>query len=497
MPSSDMNALIPSTLRATLALAAGFLMAGPAAAAVAAAAPRPADREIAVIADYGREPVAELQPYSYWRWSPEVKASAGDFSRRAIVEGADGQRHLLLHVSPTFPWYGAPISLHSLTSDYFPPESDAIILRLRVESGEFLLGIGGPTAYFGDSDVFTATQRIPVGDWIDVRFDLHEGLRRNYRRAGYGRSARVMSYNRWAQEPTMLYVSPGSSGTLRIQSAKLVATGRGRPFPTFEPAALKPVRNVPAALDSAFSMLLADSQAADFKASWLDPAACRYPPPAIAVAEGPAPGSDALSATAGWNEEIRWAGLRTEPTSGADALAITVRVATDVASAQLGSDAGQPIDIGLFAAPVGEPFPWDRLRPPEEWRRDAKVRGYDLNFSHRVVGTVEGLDVGLFHARRFVRPGEWHSFVIPFEDFACVGATGVFRERLAAHAPPTPSDVSAAVLWLVPWPRRKPGAPSTATVADVRFVRIAPSDARPRRSYPAPLPGTLPQENQP
>ena len=28
MPSSDMNALIPSTLRATLALAAGFLMAG-------------------------------------------------------------------------------------------------------------------------------------------------------------------------------------------------------------------------------------------------------------------------------------------------------------------------------------------------------------------------------------------------------------------------------------------------------------------------------------
>ena len=67
MPSSDINALIPSTLRATLALAAGFLMAGPAAAAVAAAAPRPADREIAVIADYGREPVAELQPYSYWR----------------------------------------------------------------------------------------------------------------------------------------------------------------------------------------------------------------------------------------------------------------------------------------------------------------------------------------------------------------------------------------------------------------------------------------------
>ena len=76
------------------------------------------------------------------------------------------------------------------------------------------------------------------------------------------------------------------------------------------------MKPAPAALDSAFSMLLADSQAADFKASWLDPAACRYPPPAIAVAEGPAPGSDALSATAGWNEEIRWAGLRTEPTSG-------------------------------------------------------------------------------------------------------------------------------------------------------------------------------------
>jgi hypothetical protein len=468
-----------------------------AASATGADAPVPADRELAVIADYRQQPVAEFQPYSYWRWSPEAKASAGEFSRRAVVEGDDGGRHLLLHVSPTFPWSGMPISLHPLTSDYFPPESDAIVLRLRVVSGEFRLGIGGPTAYFGDSDVFTATQRIAVGDWTDVRFDLHEGLQRNYRRAGYGRAAQVMSYNRWAQEPTMLTVWPGSSGTLLVQSAKLVATGRGRPFPTFEAAVLESVRVVPVTLESAFTMLLADSQWEDFKASWLDPAACRYPPPAMAAADAPVPGAAALSATAGWNEEIRWAGLRTEPTSGADALAITVRVATDVPSTLLASAAGQPIDIGLLAAPAGEAFPWDRLQPPEEWRRDAKGKGYDLNLSHRVVGSLENLHVGLFHARRFIRPNEWQSFVIPYEDFACVGATGAFRERLVAHTPPTLSDASAAVLWLVPWPRRKPGGPATAAVADIRFLRIAPSDGRSRRSYPAPLPGTLPQETQP
>jgi len=164
---------------------------------------------------------------------------------------------------------------------------------------------------------------------------------------------------------------------------------------------------------------------------------------------------------------------------------------------QLASDAGQPIDIGLLATSAGAAFPWDRLQPPEEWRRDAKGKGYDLNLSHRVVGTMEDLHVGLFHARRFVRVGEWQQLVIPYEDFVCIGATGAFRDRLVAHAPPTLSDASAAVLWLVPWPRRKPGGPSTATVADIRFVRIDPSDARPRRSYPAPLPGTLPQETQP
>jgi hypothetical protein len=295
----------------------------------------------------------------------------------------------------------------------------------------------------------------------------------------------------------MLYVSPGSSGTLLVQSAKLVATGRGRPFPTFEPTVLESVRNVPVTLDSAFTMLLADSQWEDFKASWLDPAACRYPPPAMAAAEAPVPVAGALSATAGWNEEIRWAGLRTEPTSGADALAITVRVATDMQSAQLASDAGQPVDIGLLATSAGEAFPWEQLQPPEEWRCDPKGKGYDFNFSHRVVGSLENLHVGLFHARRFVRPNEWQSFVIPYEDFACVGATGAFRERLVTHAPPTLTDASAAVLWLVPWPRRKPGGPATATVADIRFVRIDPSDGRPRRSYPAPLPGTLPQETQP
>lgn len=459
--------------------------------------PAPAERDLAVIVDYRHESAAEFRPYSHWRWSPERKAAAGDFSRRAIVAAEDGGRHLLLRVSPEFPWDGQPVALHTLTSDYFPPESDAVVLRLRVESGAFILAVGGPTAYFGDSDVFTASRRVEAGGWTDVRFDLHEGLQRNHRRAGYGAAAQVVAYTRWAQESTTVYVLPGSSGTLLVQSAKLVGGVRGRPFPTFSPAAMEVVQHVPATLENAFSILLADSQTADFKASWLEPGACRYPPPVLAIVEGASPESVAVSATAGWSEEIRWAGLKTVPAAGSDALALKVRVATDTPSTQLTADAGQPIDIGILVAPAGGPFPWSRLAPPAEWRREARAKGYDLNLSHRVVGAMADLDVALFHARRFVRLDVWESLVIPFEDFACVAATGAFRPRLAAHGPLAASDASAAVLWLVPWPRRKPGSPATATVADIRFVHLSSSGHTPRRSYPAPRPLAKQQEKQP
>jgi hypothetical protein len=474
-----------------------WLHAGPASAD--SSKPASTDRVLGVIADYRRQPVGELAPYRNWRWSPELKAKAGDLSNRAVVSSPDGNgQHLRLVVTPEFPWDGHPIAMHALTTDHFPPESDAIVVRLRVESGEFQLAIGGPTAYFGDSDVLTEPQRVVAGDWQDVRFDLHEGLHRNYRRAGFGRAAQAMSYNRWAQEPPSLSVHPGSSGTLLVQSVTLIAAGRGQPFPRFDRSDLTLVQSVPTSLEQAFTLLLADSQMAEFKSSWLDPAACRYAPPALSARPAPTAGQPmALAATAAWNEEIRWAGLRTEPKSGADALELTVRVTTSVPSSQVASDAGQPIDIGLLVAPAGEPFPWERLGPPDAWRQEAKGRGYDANLSPRSVTQQENLNVALYHARRFVRVDEWQSLVIPFEDFACIGATGVFKEQLAAHAPPTASDAPSAVLWLVPWPRRGTGKESTAEVFDVRLVLIDKTNTQPRRSYPAPLAGTLPQEPSP
>lgn len=320
-------------------------------------------------------------PYSLWRWSPEQKARAGQYSSRAITLGQDGKSPCLrITVSPEFPWAEQPIPLQMLTSDQFPPEADGVVMRLRVESGAFTLSLGGPTAYFGDSDVLTAPQRVVAGDWQDMRFDLHEGLSRNFRRAGFGRAAKVMSYNRWAQESPSLYVHPGSSGTLLVQSATLVASGKGHAFPHFDPSDLSLVQAVPMTLDRAFTLLMADSQVADFKASWIDPSGSHYPPPALTASSAPdGIPSSAIAASASWSEEIRWAGLRTVPQTGADAVELTVRVQSFAPATQLTSEAGQPIDIGLLMAPPNEMFPWERLAPPPEWRDKAKTRGYDFN----------------------------------------------------------------------------------------------------------------------
>lgn len=474
-----------SALRASLFLAAASI-ALPALAAETVGTATP----LAVIADFRQQPARELQPYADWRWSPEEKAKAGSFSRRAIAPNPDGNGSVLrLEITPEFPWGGSPERLLQLTNGHFPPESDAVVLRLRVESGVFTVAIGGPTAYYGDSDVITSPQRIEAGDWREVHCDLHEGLCRNYRRAGFGRAAQSIAYNRWAQEPPQFYILPGSTGVLLLETASLVATGRGRPFRVFNPASMAAVQSAPTTLANAFTLLVADSQTADFERSWRDVPACRYPPPQLAEVPGPA-GAAALSATAEWAEEIRWAGVRTKPAAGANALVLTVRATSPVVAMQFTSDAGQPVDIGLLCGTAAAPFPWERLGPPEEWRQGATASGFDVSLSNRETAKQSDLHVAQYQTRRFVKAGEWQTLTLPFEDFVCIAGTGTLQADLVSRASPA-AEAVAGVTWMLPWPRGGRAVGAAIQVADVQFVTIAVDDPAPRRSYPAPVPATL------
>jgi hypothetical protein len=241
--------------------------------------------------------------------------------------------------------------------------------------------------------------------------------------------------------------------------------------------------NFPTTPANAFRLLLADSQHADFEASWRDPKACRYPPPLLAATPGPSPElPEALSATCLWQEEIRWAGVKTRPTTNANAVVLTVRVHPATRATQAGSDAGQPVDLAILGIPAGTEFPWERLEPDPAWRSPEGPHGYDVQFSNRVLAGMEGLHVAMYHARRFVKTTEWQTLVVPFEDMACIAATGSLLDHLVAHGPPA-GVATAGVAWLIPWPRDGRSTPVALDVADVRLVAL-PSGSASGRSYP-------------
>jgi hypothetical protein len=250
------------------------------------------------------------------------------------------------------------------------------------------------------------------------------------------------------------------------------------------------VQSVPTTLANAFTLLAADSQTADFERSWRDVSACRYPPPQLAETPGPAGAAAALSATAEWAEEIRWAGVRTQPAAGANALVLTVRATSPVAAMQFTSDAGQPVDIGLLCGTAAAPFPWTRLGPPEGWRQGATAPGFDANLSNRDTAKQSDLHVALYQTRRFVKAGEWQTLTLPFEDFVCIAGTGTLQEHLASRASPA-AEAMAGVTWLLPWPRGGRAIGGAVQVANVQLVTIGVDNPAPRRSYPAPVLGTL------
>ena len=66
-----------------------------------------------------------------------------------------------------------------------------------------------------------------------MEFSLHDGLLRNFRRAGFSGNAPWIYYARWAQEPTRFYVFKGSGGEIQIKDLEIIFKGMGQPFPAF------------------------------------------------------------------------------------------------------------------------------------------------------------------------------------------------------------------------------------------------------------------------
>jgi len=424
----------------------------------------------------------------FWRWSPEVRKKAESLSKVEVVADADsGKKVLRVRATGPLPFAQGAIPLLRF-APFYPPQADALRLRLKVVSGEVRAFVGGPTAYYANSDVFTRTVRVRAdapAKWTTVDISLNHPLLRNYRRSGFSTDAARISYNRWAQEPNGLYLATGTAGEFLLEGIEVVARGEGKPFPTFKPDEVRPVKTIAdfedGRIGDAFNLYMAEAEVEWFEQSWKREKPLRFTPATFQVADEPGRGKS-LVCVGPIAEEVHCAGVRTAGSSDANALRVTLlQDAPEYRNTVVGMGRAEAIDFLVFVAPPGRPFPWESFAPSPELRKH-KGPGFDYQLSYRLLRDRRDVDFAIYQTRRYLRPREWSTLVLPAADFVCVYGSGSLRDRYLADGPMTCGEV-IAVAWLNPWCRIGNGRSSiTLRFDELAFVNV-PGDPARHRSF--------------
>lgn len=430
----------------------------------------------------------------FWRWSGERRQQAKDWSRLEIVaapENAANRRVRVIIKDPEV-FADGPKPILRL-ADYFPPEADGVRLRLRVVSGSFSLHVGGPTAYYGNSDVWTLDRTVraeETTDWIDLDLSLNHPLRRNFRRAGFSAEATRIAYQRWAQEPLGVYLGTGSQGELLIDRIDLVTMGEGRPFPEFSESEREPVRCLAdfedGDLDPVATLYFAAAESEWFEESWRRSRPLRFQPMALSIAPTGPDGGKVLECRGPTAEEVHATALVARGDAKANAVALTVKVdAPERRETLAGGTPVAPIDILVFTSTSGGDFPWESLAPSAEWRA-LGGRGFDYQFTHRVIAGRTDLDFAIHHTRRYLTPGEWTRLCLPASDFVCLYGQGTMKQRLLDQAPLAMGEI-IALAWVNPWARvGRRDAAVTTSIDRIDLVRVPGSPESHRSFWQAP-----------
>ena len=422
-----------------------------------------ADSVLATAWDPAQQRIATGSPaFAPWFWNAEQKRDAARFSR---LEPADdgGVRCLRVTVGADLPWLRRSYDLAVTTGpDYLDPRCDAVRLRYRVAEGSFEVSLGGPTAYFAASDVFTLPLRLtPTPDWQEAVLPLDGALRRNLRRAGFGAAMPTIAYARWIQEGLRLTVHQGSAGVLLLGPMELLAQGRGRPFPEPPPGGLTGVGPAlaPGAADLFTAFIQRDLDLAR---------ATRLPNPMWK------PAAATISA-GGWEvrlrgaEEVSFAGCRLRVPAAAQAIQLTVATVAVARPPQV-------LDFLVLAAD-GE-VPWPALAPPPGWSREPAA-AFDAFLT---AGSTAGTSLALYHLRRAVPPDTRTDLLLPWSDAVCVWGSGDCAAWCARQEALRPERIRAL---LVAPPFRHHASESVLTISDLRPV-VLPVGWSPQRSYAQP-----------
>lgn len=415
-----------------------------------------------------------------WRWTDEFREQSRPASRLEIVaDRASGKSALHIQVtSPTIFAHGALPLLR--LAPFYPPEADVLRVHVRGTSGKLRMFAGGPTAYYANSDVYTQTLELDTDAEPQQRvldFSLNHPLRRNFRRAGFSTDAKRNYYNRWAQEPLHVFIAPGTTGDFLIERIEVVARGEGRPFPEFAAEQVRTVRKVAdfddaATAPSPFTLYMAANEVEWFEQSWLREKPLRFEPPRFEVVDDAERKSRVLCALGRFAEEVHCAGLITEPAAQANAIRLAVRhQAAEYRNTVVGQGRAEAIDFLVFVSEPKRPLAWQAFAADEALRKHAGP-GFDAQLSYLAVRKRDDLDFAIYHTRRYLRPEQWTTLVLPAADFVCVYGSGRERERFL-HRRPLTCDNITAVAWLSPWCRAGRGnTPVEIRVDDVDLVQV-------------------------
>ncbi|WP_449071416.1 hypothetical protein [Prosthecobacter sp.] len=449
-------------------VASGLLMAAP-----------PKARELGVLEDFDS---ASRGPFQQGfiespRWSAEQRQSAREWSRMEVV-AADGGGALRIQIHDARAFADGAKSFLRL-APYYPPEADAVRIRLKVVSGQVVLHIGGPTAYYGNSDVFTKPQTVKAAnkpEWVEVVCNFNHPTWRNYRRSGFSTEAPRNYYNRWAQEPVGVFLSADAAAEVLIDRIDLVALGEGRPFAVFAPSQVRVLGKIADFEDGkyadVFNAYMSAAETEWFEESWRRTKPLRFEPMLLGVADTGIVGKKSLECRGRTAEEVHCTGVHARGAANANAIAISLSAdAPAQRNTLLGAGPVVPVDFLVFVAPEGRPFPWQRLGPSAELRAHGG-RGFDYQLTHRVIAADKDLHFAMYQARRYLKPGEWAKLVLPTADFTCIYGQGDMRERLLNHEPLRSAEV-IAVAWLNPWCRQGRRDEAIVTrVDEMSFVQV-------------------------
>lgn len=421
------------------------------------------------------------------RWSEDFRQRARSWSRTEVVPDGKGKA-LRVGVSDPLAFTSGAGSFLRL-APFFPPEADAVRLRVKVLRGSVSIYIGGPTAYYGNSDVFTEPQTVRAKtepEWVEVVCNFNHPTWRNYRRAGFSTDAPRNYYNRWAQEPIGVFLAPDSLGECLIDDIELIALGEGKPFPAFAADQIAPIKSIidfeGESLDRVFTIYMAASESEWFDESWIRSKPLRFEPMLLSVIDTGLSGRHALQCRGRTAEEVHCTAIHTKGVADANAITIKLRVdAPEQRNTLVGGGEIVPLDFLVFVAPEGKAFDWQRLAPSPELRAHGG-RGFDCNLTHRVIAVRADLDFAIYQTRRYLKPGEWSSEVLPTADFTCIYGQGSMRDHFL-HRSALKSDEIIDIAWLNPWCRLgRRDAVVTTTIDEMAFVKV-PGSAESHRSF--------------